>query len=53
MVKNPPAIQEMQESQVGLGRSPGEGHGNPMVTMVTHGILSGKNHMYGGVWRSP
>ena len=45
VVKNPPAIQEMQETQVGLGRSPGEGHGNPMVTMVTHGILSGKNHM--------
>ena len=53
VVKNPPAIQGMQEIQVGSGRSPGEGHGNPMVTVVTHGILSGKNHMDGRVWRSP
>ena len=34
------------------GRPPRERHGNPMVTMVTHGILAQKNHMDGGVWRA-
>ena len=32
-VKNPPALQELQEMLVripGLGRSPGGGHGNPL-----------------------
>ena len=30
MVKNPPAIQEAPGSVPGLGRSPGEGNGNPL-----------------------
>ena len=30
MVRNPPGIQEFPDSIPGLGRSPGEGNGNPL-----------------------
>ena len=30
MVKNPPAMQETQDQSLGSGRSPGEGHSNPL-----------------------
>ena len=30
MVKNPPAVRETWVQSLGFGRSPGEGHGNPL-----------------------
>ena len=41
-VKNPPAMQEMQVSS--LGRSPGEGHGNPLQYLFL------ENAMAWGTW---
>ena len=34
MVKNPPAMQETQIGSQGLGRSPGEGNGNPFPVFL-------------------
>ena len=36
-VKNPPAMQEMQVSS--LGRSPGEGHGNPLQYLFLENVI--------------
>ena len=47
MVENPPAMQEVSGSIPGLGRSPGEGNGNPLqysclknpMDKEAHGLL--------------
>ena len=49
MVKNPPAsARDARDagSTLGLGRSPGEGHGNPLQ----HSCL--ENHMDRGAWQA-
>ena len=47
-VKNPPAVQELQEMAVipGSGRFPGGGHGNPLLYSCL------KNLMDRGAWRA-
>ena len=46
LVKNPPAMQETQVSIPGLGRSPGEGNGNPLL----YSCLG--NPVRNGAWRA-
>ena len=46
MVKNPPAIQETWVQFLGLGRSPGGGHGNPLQYSWL------ENPMGRGAWRA-
>ena len=45
-VKNPPTMQEMQDMILGLGRSPGGGHGSPFQ----YSYLG--NRMDRGAWRA-
>ena len=44
VVKNPPAMQETQIGSQGLGRSPGEGNGNPLQYSCL------ENPMGRGIW---
>ena len=46
MVKNFPAMQETQGSILGVGRSPGEGNGNPLQCSYL------ENSMDRGAWRA-
>ena len=46
MAKNLPAVQETQVRSLGLGRSPGEGNGNPLQYSCL------ENSMDRGAWRA-
>ena len=42
MVKNLPAMQETQGSISGSGRSPGEGHGNPLQYSCLNNLMNSR-----------
>ena len=42
MVKNLPAMQEIQVLSLSLGRSPGEGNGNPLQYSCPENLISNK-----------